>query len=392
MALSPSGLDTTPQHGWYYWIYGAQGFLSVIASVVLYFIHYRSAPQFYRKQAFLMMLGSFLPIGARASVAFFGVDLFPQVDEVILFMLFSAVVFAVALFRYNALDLLPVAHRRIVQSIAAGIIVIDAGGRVIELNPFAERLTGMPSREANGKLLRDVLPSWGSLHVGEEHHEVRLERDGEEAYYSIQFSPIDPRDGGRSGYTLVFYDITARKQAELKLEKLARTDSLTGLLNRRTLIARGNEILERAKRYQRRLSLLVVDIDRFKLVNDKHGHPVGDNVLKLVAEACREQVRATDIFARYGGEEFVALLIEAGPGEALRVAERQRAAVETAGFAHEGQVWPLTISIGVAHYDGLDQSVSLADLIEQADRALYRAKEGGRNRVELYDPEEMLEV
>lgn len=163
--------------------------------------------------------------------------------------------------------------------------------------------------------------------------------------------------------------------------RLATTDALTGLANRRVLEERLSEELRRTHRYGRPLSVIMADLDHFKLYNDTHGHATGDVVLRELALLLRATMRETDVVARYGGEEFVLLLPETSRAAALLVAEKIRDAVESHSFPN-GETQPtgrLTISVGVAAYpDDLAEPVTLLD---SADLALYRAKEQGRNRV-----------
>ena len=172
-----------------------------------------------------------------------------------------------------------------------------------------------------------------------------------------------------------------------EVQRLARIDELTGLLNRRHFFERAEQELARAKRYKRPLSAILLDVDHFKRVNDNHGHAVGDEVLRVVARRCRETVRSVDILGRYGGEEFVILVpdtSEAGTGEVL--AERLRACIAQEPIASSGEAIAVTISLGVA---GLRPDTDdLAKLLDRADTALYAAKEAGRNCVKLATPPE----
>lgn len=168
-----------------------------------------------------------------------------------------------------------------------------------------------------------------------------------------------------------------RTRLHEETERLATTDGLTGLLNRRTF----NTVLDRrfreADRYRRPLSLLLLDIDHFKKVNDTHGHPAGDAVLRGVARIAQRCARETDAVARYGGEELALILPETDADGARAVAERIRKAVEAAQHPTEQGAVRVTVSIGVA-----TQGPSPEEMVEGADKALYRAKQGGRNRVE----------
>lgn len=166
------------------------------------------------------------------------------------------------------------------------------------------------------------------------------------------------------------------------LERKATTDHLTNLSNRRQFEKSLELELERAREYKQKLSLLVIDIDRFKKVNDTFGHTSGDAVLKQLGQLLIEHSRSADIVSRNGGEEFAILLLDCGHHQALAIAESIRQSVEKYHFAlPDGNTIRLTISIGVAvfpdHCDDRDDN----DFFEQADRALYEAKNTGRNRV-----------
>lgn len=163
--------------------------------------------------------------------------------------------------------------------------------------------------------------------------------------------------------------------------ELAMTDGLTGLFNRRTLDQRIAEEVHRARRFQNDLSVLMIDVDHFKQFNDKHGHLLGDHVLKQLARTLRQRVRKVDTLARYGGEEFCVVLVRTSSKRAASVAEKLRAAVAKRIFARirADRKIKITISIGLASLsEGMEGP---RNLIDAADAALYRAKSSGRNRV-----------
>jgi len=166
------------------------------------------------------------------------------------------------------------------------------------------------------------------------------------------------------------------------------TDHLIGIYNRRYLDRRITEELPRVSRYGMPLSMLLLDIDHFKAVNDNYGHQVGDQTLKSLGQLLFKIVRDTDIIARYGGEEIAILALQTSVSDASDLAERLRQAVETSIMmpADEDEKRPaitITVSIGVTGYD--QQVTDHHVLIERADKALYKAKEGGRNRVIVFD-------
>lgn len=179
--------------------------------------------------------------------------------------------------------------------------------------------------------------------------------------------------------------VLAATRLQEENRRLAVTDGLTGLHNRRYFERRLAEAVERAERYGERLALVYIDLDRFKAVNDSHGHPVGDLVLRRTAGALEDRCRGSDLLARIGGEEFAVLLFRVGRSKARGIADRLRRAIEALEIDAEGVEEPLTITVsaGVALYP--DHGPGLEELHRTADMALYRSKEAGRNRVTVYD-------
>ncbi len=190
-------------------------------------------------------------------------------------------------------------------------------------------------------------------------------------------------EGKEFGWLLSFRDVTERNKAEAKLRELAITDSLTGVFNRRHFYYVAQTELERSHRYDREMAIILLDIDHFKWVNDCYGHLVGDQVLQALASRCRNNLRIFDSIGRFGGEEFIILLPETGIHEALQIAERLRHAIETISIATPKGRATITISLGVSFFVS-GKPVSLDHLVDFADKALYQAKENGRNRVAVY--------
>ncbi|MGV3620248.1 MAG: diguanylate cyclase [Archangium sp.] len=173
-------------------------------------------------------------------------------------------------------------------------------------------------------------------------------------------------------------DISEQKLLEARLRELATTDELTGALNRRRLFEVGEQLREHAVRYSRPFALAMLDLDRFKTINDTWGHGVGDKALRLVSDVIRKELRTTDSLGRYGGEELVVLFSETTLEEAQLATERIRSAVGRAMLWHDEKRVPLSISGGVVSWrDG----ELLEELVKRADDALYQAKAGGRNKV-----------
>ncbi|HET7825322.1 MAG TPA: GGDEF domain-containing protein [Anaeromyxobacter sp.] len=222
-----------------------------------------------------------------------------------------------------------------------------------------------------GALLRDLGSANGTWVGGKREDEARL----------VDGSRVQV--GGHTTLKFVWADeLEARYQ--VKLAEGALVDPLTGLHNRRHFEERLASELAAAQRHERAVSLLLCDVDHFKGINDEYGHLAGDETLKMVSFVLRGAVRKEDVLARYGGEEFVIIARETGMDGAQSLAERIRYAVEKSRCAWHGRDLGVTVSIGVTVSVGLTTFVpgrTERELIESADRALYLAKQAGRNRV-----------
>jgi two-component system, cell cycle response regulator len=169
-----------------------------------------------------------------------------------------------------------------------------------------------------------------------------------------------------------------RAQLYEQMERMATTDGMTGLFNNRTFQSKADEMLAHSRRYGRKCSLVLTDVDHFKSVNDTYGHLTGDQVLKGVARILKQQARDTDIVARYGGEEFAILMPETDAKGAKVIAERIREAIKAEVFQSEMGPLKVTLSLGIA--TAPDHGVDKLVLVEQADQCLYYAKRHGRNQ------------
>ncbi|MCF2945637.1 sensor domain-containing diguanylate cyclase [Paenibacillus tarimensis] len=222
---------------------------------------------------------------------------------------------------------------------------------------------------------KDALKVFHVLRDGTEHKNEELELlvDGEERYYILDSYTIQD-DGLLSGRMVVLRDITERKEMERQLRELSVTDELTRLHNRRYFDIKFREETIRSERFAHPLSLVLIDLDHFKQVNDTHGHLAGDMVLKQVAAAIQQEVRQTDYCARFGGEEFALLLPETDEDGAVDVAERISQRIKALDFGS----FSVTASFGIMTQSS---DFDIQPMIEQADQALYQAKDNGRDQI-----------
>jgi diguanylate cyclase (GGDEF)-like protein len=189
-----------------------------------------------------------------------------------------------------------------------------------------------------------------------------------------------------TSYLFIYKLMNVLGRANDKIESMAVTDLLTGLPNHRSLMENLDHEFKRCNRYGSILSVLMMDIDNFKLVNDTYGHLAGDRVLAAIGAILKSSVRSSDVTGRYGGEEFCAVLIETDGENAFLIAEKVRKAVENTHFdIGDGQPIRITLSIGIATYNAHAMHIAKAEeLLNLSDKALYKSKEAGRNRTTAY--------
>lgn len=273
----------------------------------------------------------------------------------------------------------------IMDNIAEGLITMDGKGTIAMFNPAAEKLFAVTATDVIGFNAACFIPTIGKNFgiTSGQTDAGRVETDGKRAdgsLFPIELSLACTTFARKEMYVAVVKDISARREYQKTLETMARYDALTGLFNRRELERQLDEEIARAHRYKRHLSVLMIDIDHFKQVNDRFGHKTGDQALRCVATALLNTVRTSDRVARYGGEEFVVILPEADSGIARTLAEKKRDMVSRLAMPREnGEELFLTVSIGSATFP--DDADSKEALLHEADLALYEAKKRGRNQV-----------
>jgi diguanylate cyclase (GGDEF)-like protein/PAS domain S-box-containing protein len=276
-----------------------------------------------------------------------------------------------------------------------GFALFDAESRIISCNPAFAALHGCPAEELVGSSIGDCVaqlsrhgPHPPGSETARQVSEARLR-----AHYRADGTPFELQLGNRwfvirenrtvNGMTtLVCSEITHLKRIQDELERLATIDVLTELANRRHFVDQATRLLARCRDEAVPAALLMFDIDRFKLINDRHGHAVGDHALCRMAAICREQLRPMDLVARWGGEEFVVLLPRLTLDDATLVADRLRRAVAGTLIRAAAADIGFTISIGLV---GCSPDEPLEALINRADAALYDAKLKGRDRI-VVDP------
>ena len=334
-----------------------------------------------RKQMSLFIMGSIIGFVSNLSYMLGIVPL--GIDPTPISLTVGLVFFSVSLAKYNLMDVVPAAFDMVVERMDQSVIVMDTEWSFIYCNKKAKYLFPELGSYSGTE---DVCctKNWPSELCPETPNPINFSMNDpttkEKILQRADIEAIRNRSGEQIGTALVIRDITEVTNMLNRLESLAITDPLTGAFNRRHFMTLVDRQMGLSQRHNLPLSILMLDIDHFKKVNDTYSHLAGDAVLCRIAHTVGSQMRAHDVLARYGGEEFVILSTEKDERGLLAFAERLRSAVETEVVVFEGQPIHVTASFGaVMILPGQDFNAGM----EAVDKALYQAKDSGRNRVAL---------
>ncbi|MBW4055445.1 MAG: GGDEF domain-containing protein [Proteobacteria bacterium] len=296
---------------------------------------------------------------------------------------------------------------QIFDTVNFGLVVLDRDIKIQYWNRWMAMHSGIPSDQIVGEALFDFFPhlstpsfnknckavlSFGNFaFFSQKLHSFLFPFKPDSSFgyrfelmqQSCTMGPLRSDDNLISGLFLIVQDVTELATYEQKLIEMNTKDALTGIYNRRFLESRLSDECERHRRHSRHLSLIMIDIDFFKKVNDTYGHQCGDMVLQAVASKIVSVIRKTDFIARYGGEEFCCLLPETSAENAEVVAENLRMSIEEMTNSFESHSIKVTISLGISCFVTED---SPETLLKKADEALYQAKHSGRNRFVRLSP------
>lgn len=368
--------------GWamYLTIIVQSGFL--IASITIFSISLARGFPIPSSQSAIYLLGTVLPL--ISSLAYnFGLTPY-NADTTPLVLGFSVIFFMIGFFRVGLLDIVPLARDVIFEGQGDGVLVIDRRGRLTDSNQGIRSILPALDTTEPGTLARETFTGHGAL-------EELLDRDppatveyevaklSGSRIYHVTSAHLHGATGKNLGKLLTFHDVTEMKELQRRLETLATHDELTGLWNRRYLNDAAAREVEKARAEGSEFSVIMMDLDHFKKINDTYGHAAGDHVLIAVAKASQSSLRHDDIVGRFGGEEFLVLLPNTTAEAAKIVAEKLRAAIEACRATYDGQKLSVTVSLGIASFS--PTCSTLKDILIAADLALYRAKDSGRNCV-----------
>jgi len=371
-----------------FWMHVFYSYLLILTAFIVLIRRFMQTTGIYRKQIGVVLIGIGFP-WLNSFIFVLGFGPFPNADNTPLSFSFAGLAFTYALLRYNLLDILPIARHVLIENMSDGVIVVDAQNRLVDINPAAEQVLGLSSKSRIGEPVGYFLSTWSELveafYAVREAQTIIPIGEPPHTYFDLKISPLYDDHHRFLGRLVVWRDITLLKKAQADLQEQAIRDALTGLYNRRYLDETLERELARAMREGQPVSFVMLDIDHFKDVNDTFGHNEGDAVLQKLATLLLSHTRVDDIVCRYGGEEFLIVLPNVNTEISFQVAERWRRSFVGLTMPLAPVEVKFTLSCGISEFpiDGDTKE----ELISTADKALYRAKRAGRNRVVIWQKE-----
>jgi diguanylate cyclase (GGDEF)-like protein/PAS domain S-box-containing protein len=370
------------ERGPWYYVQNVYALMCLLVVSYLFYNKYRSSIDLDRTRFTVLLLASIIPyLGITMIIgSFMGVSL----DYTAMIMPISLVLMMYSILRFDFLEIKALARDTIFEISDDGMILLDNENYVLDFNQSARHIFELPSMTIKDRGLTAILDHRESLIeplTDPRARQITLGEGDQERFYEIHSSQIKGPRGHQIGVLKSIRDITEKKKLQDHLERMATIDELSGLLNRGQFIRVAQLELNRTRRYEGNMAILMMDLDYFKGVNDTWGHAAGDAVIAQFGKLLEASFRSSDVCGRMGGEEFAVLLTNTTAKVSLRAAERFRKKVETTSFLYRNQEIRLTVSIGISEIT--NDADTLDTILSKADEGAYESKAAGRNRVTL---------
>lgn len=360
-----------------FWIYVIYSYVLVSIGMILCLLGALSSVKIYRQQAIVLLLGGVVPI--IASIFDITYSIWPAWNITPQAFLVTGGLMILGMYKWRLWDLAPVAYQAMIQKMIDGIVVIDLSRRIVEINPVGCGQLGVSPTDLIGQpieAITAIFPEITARHLSDNDVQIICEvPEPHPTAYDVRITPLFTAPAHSSGWLVVLRDITERRQLEQQLFSLAYFDALTGLPNRVLLRDRLEQVITRNRRNGSCAGVIFIDLDRFKEINDTHGHSIGDAVLQQAGQRLKDTLRASDTVARFGGDEFVLILPDIQfPAMLVETAQRILTVFQQPFHIFELS-FELTPSMGLTMTPADGETVD--DLLRNADIAMYRAKSAG---------------
>ncbi|MCE5257253.1 MAG: diguanylate cyclase [Spirochaetaceae bacterium] len=369
-------LDKGP---WYY-VFTVYSNAIFLFSLVINARHLKVVGFHVRTRVFWMTIGSLFATIVEIIYLFgfspYNIDLTP------FGFLGAALCQGVAIFNFDFLKSDDLVKDVVFANIKEGLLILDADNRISDFNKTTQQIYPWLNVECIGKKITNFEDGQKLCEFDEQKSEIGVACGTKHRFFDIRMTELID-NGKMIGKVYLFKDVTSMRRIMHKLYRYANYDTLTRIFNRRRFFDDCEKEISRCIRYEKMISLIMIDLDHFKRVNDQYGHQAGDKVLYEVAQVMRKRLRRSDILGRYGGEEFGIMLVETEPQNGQIVADDIRKSIESLTIVYKDIPIKITASVGLAASDGKSAGLSLERLLNSADKALYQAKEEGGNMVRL---------
>lgn len=377
-------------HGFWMWINTLYSYILVLLGAFNLIRMVLNSYHMLRMQVILLLTAAIIPLLSNINYLFDTASV-PGLDTTPVAFTISGLLMAWAIFRYRWAQSAPFILNNLFNKMPGGIILVDCQQCIVDINPYALNLfdshaevLGRPVRLLNEDW-PEIIQRYGFGLDSRFEFVFKANKKDDKSFrcFDISISTLYGYNNNLVGWLILVNDISERKRLEEELRRTASIDELTGISNRKAYMELSEQAFQQACRYQRELTIMMVDIDYFKKMNDNYGHQTGDRTLQFLARACSALVRESDIVGRIGGDEFAITLPETELDGALQLGERIRYTIESSPvFDEQGNPVHFTISLGVDTLQVGDES--LDEILGRVDRALYQAKNKGRNRICSY--------
>ncbi len=376
------------ERGYWYFVHILFTILYLVLTIIVYYLGYQKKQAGYtRPQLMVFLFASLLPLIGIILVLFM-YDKW-MIDFSALLMPVAVYIIGYGIIKYDFLEIKTLARETIFENSVDGMMVLESGLRLIDYNKAIKNFFNELNISLDNYSIEQLLnhkPELLEIFKSENTKEFFVMINSEERFFEISTLPLDVT-GKKTKMLKNIRDITEKKKIQEILTNLATIDSLSSLYNRAEFMKLAQREFCWAERECEKLSLLMIDIDLFKNINDTLGHMAGDEVIRIMGNILRTSFRKTDFAGRLGGDEFVVLLKNTSLPEAKKIAEKLRETISRTKVVYEKQEFSFTVSIGVVAIF-VDHSNNIENILKRADDALYKAKSKGRNCVSTIESHE----
>jgi diguanylate cyclase (GGDEF)-like protein/PAS domain S-box-containing protein len=369
-----AGINQPGFYGLLYYISLLISALFTLFAISLLLDAYAKNDRVYHLKHSLFIAGILIPLSVYIYTQFFEPSISLSLDLSIAGWALMLIVFAFAIFRLPLFGVLPIAHNELLRHIRDGFLITNLHQEIIFINPAAQEALGITEDNALGKPLSTLISAkTKKIIINMEREHTSFELQVGSKYYHVNISNIKNKRQNNIGQIVIIYDVTAQTEYSNQFREQANKDELTNVFNRRYLLKEAGIEFERAKRYHLPLSIIMLDLDNLKRINDQFGHITGDTAIQVFSATCQNALRSSDTIGRFGGDEFVVVLPHTEVNRAISIVKRLEAELEKTQIDTDQGPLRLSASFGITSLNE-NTDRSLEEMIKRADKALYLAK------------------